>query len=70
VSLRHVLGRCTLVATLQMFKILSLNCLVTAYCLSVLYLKDVRLGDVQMMISSGMIAFCFYYISSSGCVVL
>eukprot|EP00761_Pharyngomonas_kirbyi_P014158 gb/GECH01014188.1/.p1 GENE.gb/GECH01014188.1/~~gb/GECH01014188.1/.p1 ORF type:complete len:1187 (+),score=268.83 gb/GECH01014188.1/:1-3561(+) len=64
-STLHIIrqGRCTLVTTLQMYIILALNCLVSAYSLSVLYLDGVRYGDTQMFISGIAISMCFLFIS-------
>ena len=58
-------GRCSLVTTLQMYFILALNCLISAFSLSVLRLKGVRSGDAQMTITVLISTCCFLFITRS-----
>ena len=56
-------GRCTLVTTLQMYKILAINGVMLAYALSVLYQLGLKSGDFQSAVFGIPIAFYFFLIS-------
>ncbi|KAI9105844.1 hypothetical protein DFS34DRAFT_31509 [Phlyctochytrium arcticum] len=58
-------GRATLVAMVQMYKILALNCLISAFSMSVLYLAGIKQGDWQATVAGMMITVCFFGIAKS-----
>jgi len=56
-------GRCTLVNMIQVFKVLALMCLQSAYVLSTLYLNGIKQGDTQMTVIGLMTAAFFFLMS-------
>merc|ERR1719238_2303782 len=48
-----------------MYKILALNCLVSAYTIAVLFTDGVKFGQTQMIVSGLVIAVCLLFLSRS-----
>ena len=49
--------------TIQIFKLLALNCLVSAYMMTALYLRGLKQGDFQMTANGIVTAGLFFFLS-------
>lgn len=58
-------GRSTLCTVMQMYKIMALNSLISAFAMSILTLDGVKLGDGQTALESILISVCFFLVSKS-----
>lgn len=58
-------GRSALVNSIQVYKVLSLNCLLSAYTMSFLYLNGLKHGDMQMTAIGMASALLFFFISQA-----
>jgi hypothetical protein len=66
--LQYNVTYCTvLYCTIQVFKVLALNCLVSAYMMSALYLRGLKQGDMQMTSSGLITAGLFFFLSQVRC---
>lgn len=59
------LGRTSLVVTLNMYRIIALNCLVSAYTMAVLFTDGVKFSQTQMVSSGIVLAICFLLLSTA-----